>query len=595
MKKISFVVLLFAFAVSMAACTPVAHETEAVKDVDNSAAAAYSMDLTSIDGYNDVVVDGTWAETYDVIINYARVETDEAVRNELYHVAEDLLMSTGTIVPLYYYTDVYLASTDITGFFSTPSGSKYFRNTAIDGDTTNINVVLSSEPDTIDPALNSAVDGATMILHAFAGLVRYDDTGAALEPDLAKAFPTPVENTNGTVTYTFELRSGLKWTDGSALTASDFVYAWNRAVADATAADYGYMFSVIDGYGTEDGLNIEAVDATHLAVTLTVDVPYFFELCAFPTYMPVQQAAVEANSEGWATEAVTYVSNGAYKLQSWEHDSNLVFVKNNDYWDAANVSMEQITFYLSSDDVAMLAGFQAGSYDFIDSMPNQEISALSSTPEFNIQGQLGTYYIIFNNNKDFVPSYISEDLSVAELIAANGEIRRALSLLLDRNYIVEYIGQAGQLPASSFVAMGIQDSNGTEFYQEAGSSTTFDGYYNTSADAYADNCAAAVETLKKYFDYDENTKKFTNFPTFEYLYNTGSGHQAIGEYLQSAFAAYGISMTLANQEWGTFLQTRKNGDYVLARNGWLADFNDPINMLDMWTTDSGNNDAQLGK
>lgn len=593
MKKLSLLVLLFAFAVGLVACTPEEHETEAVKDVDNSAVEAYSMDLSDIDGYDDVVTNGTWAETYDVIIGYARVETDEAARNELYHAAEDLLMSTGTIVPLYYYTDIYMASTDIEGFFSTPSGSKYFKNTTVDGETDNINVLLSSEPATIDPALNSAVDGATMILHAFAGLVRYDDTGAALEPDLATAFPTPVENTDGTVTYTFTLRSGLTWSDGSPLTASDFVYAWQRAIDPETAADYGYMFSVIDGFADGD-LNVVADSATQLSITLTVDVPYFFELLAFPTYMPVQEAAVEADSEAWATDPSTYVSNGAYVLDSWTHDSSLVFVKNDNYWDAANVSMEQITFHLSDNDVSILAGFESGAYDFIDTVPTDEIERLSSTPEFNIQGQLGTYYIIFNNNKDLVPSYKAEGLSAAELVAANAEIRQALSLLLDRNYIVEEIGQAGQLPASSFVAMGIQDSAGNEFYEAAGSND-FVGYYNTAADAYTANTAAAVETLKEYFDYDEDTKMFTNFPTFEYLYNTSSGHQAIGEYIQSAFAAFGVDVTLANQEWGTFLDTRKNGEYVLARNGWLADFNDPINMLDMWTTDSGNNDAQLGK
>lgn len=600
MKKISFVVLLLAAVFALVACTGEdAHEAEAVKDVDFSAVEAYSMDLSAIDGYDDVVVDGTWAETYDVIIGYARLETREEQRNELYHAAEDLLMSTGAIVPLYYYTDIYMASADLNGFFATPSGSKYFKNTNVDGDTSNVNVVLASEPATIDPALNSAVDGATMILHSFAGLVRYATDGSSLEPDLAVAFPTPVDAGDGKVTYTFELRSGLKWSDGSDLTASDFVYAWNRAVADETAADYSYMFSVIDGFGTEDGLNVVATDATHLAVTLTVDVPYFFELCAFPTYMPVQQATVEANptddTYDWATNPSSYVSNGAYVLTQWDHNSKLVYEKNDDYWDAANVSMEQITFWLSDDDGAMLAGFNSGTYDFIDSVPTNEISNLSSEPEFHIQGQLGTYYIIFNNNKDFVPSYISEDYTPVELAAANAEIRNALSLLIDRNYIVEAIGQAGQLPASSFVAMGIQDSTGAEFYQAAGSNAGFYGYFNTAASAYSANCAEAVETLKKYFEYDEATSKFTNFPTFEYILNTSSGHQAIAEYLQSAFAAYGITMTITSQEWGTFLETRKQGNYVLARNGWLADFNDPINMLDMWTTDSGNNDAQFGK
>jgi oligopeptide transport system substrate-binding protein len=182
-----------------------------------------------------------------------------------------------------------------------------------------------------------------------------------------------------------------------------------------------------------------------------------------------------------------------------------------------------------------------------------------------------------------------------ENILANQEIRLALSLLIDRNYIVTEIGQAGQLPASSFVAMGITNADGAEFYKTAGDSDTYDGYFNTAADAYAANCEKAVEILSKYFKYDKKTEKFTNFATFTYLFNTSTGHQAIGEYLQSCFAEYGITITLESQEWGTFLNTRKDGDYTLARNGWLADYNDPINMLDMWVSESGNNDAQLGK
>ena len=143
--------------------------------------------------------------------------------------------------------------------------------------------------------------------------------------------------------------------------------------------------------------------------------------------------------------------------------------------------------------------------------------------------------------------------------------------------------------------MGMTNPDGTQFYQTAGSSEDFDGYYNVSADALEDNFAQAIEVLKKYYDYDETTGQFSGFPTLTYLYNTSEGHKAIGEYLQSALAGIGITMNLENQEWATFLNTRKNGDYSIARNGWLADYNDPICFLDMWTTASGNNDVQFGK
>ncbi|MFA5006698.1 MAG: ABC transporter substrate-binding protein [Candidatus Izemoplasmatales bacterium] len=600
MKKLSIVILSIFAMVAFIGCgeTTTVLSPEAAKFVDNSAVEIYSMDLSDIDGYQSyIVTNGTWAETYDVIINLAKRESDGEKRTALYHKAEDLLMSTGTIVPLYYYTDIFMASTGIEGLVNIPNGTKLFKYTTLDGVGTAISVCLASEPDTIDPALNSSVDGAIYIQHAFSGLLGYDADGQ-LVPDLAASLPTPVENEDGTVTYTFELRSGLKWSDGTALTAADFVYAWNRAVDPDTAADYSYLFAIIDGADTGE-LNISAVDATHFAVTLVVDVPYFFELCAFPTFMPVQQAAVEAVADnGWATEAGSYVTSGAYTISSWTHGSNIVMTKNPQYWNAAAITMEQITFYLSDDDAAILSNYINGTYDFIDSLPNDEIQNMKTNRpnEFNIEGQLGTYYIIFNNNSDLVPSHISADMTPAELAEANEEIRYALSLLIDRNYIVTEIGQAGQLPASSFVSMGITNFDGSEFYEAAGSTTdAYNGYFDTAEAAYAANCAEAVEILSKYFEYDEETGEFTNFATFNYLFNTSTGHQAIGEYLQSCFAAYGIAITMQNQEWGTFLNTRKNGEYVLARNGWLADYNDPINMLDMWTTDSGNNDAQLGK
>ena len=178
--------------------------------------------------------------------------------------------------------------------------------------------------------------------------------------------------------------------------------------------------------------------------------------------------------------------------------------------------------------------------------------------------------------------------------AAAAEIRNALGLLYDRNYIVEQIAQGGQTPANSFVADGMADANGGNFALNAGAGNGA-GYYSVNADDYVDNFAQAIETLKKYYEYDEATGKFTNFPTLTYLYNTSEGHKAIGEYLANTLAGVGITMNLENQEWNTFLNTRKDGDFSIARNGWVADYTDPICFLDMWISNSGNNDVQYGK
>lgn len=470
-------------------------------------------------------------------------------------------------------------------------------------------VCLASEPDTIDPALNSTVDGATLVSHLFSGLAKWaqDETGAlVIVPDAAAELSEGVENEDGTVTYTYTLRDGLKWSDGQPVTAADFAFAWNRAASPALAADYGYMFEVVDGYAEmwetdADGnivnpdakLNVTAVDEKTLEVTLANSVAYWNELLAFPTYFPVREDVVA--DEAWATDPSTYVSNGAYTMTGWEHNSVITLEKNPNYVDADEILMDKIEFYLSDDSNNMLTNFENGTWQLIDDVPTNEIANLKTEypEEFVVAGQIGTYYVCWNINEAILPA--SSTLTGAEAEAAKAEIRNAIALLFDRNYIVEEIGQAGQVPASSFVAMGMTNPDGTQFYETAGSSDEYNGYYNVSADAFEANFAQAVETLKKYYTYDEATGMFTDFPTLTYLYNTSEGHKAIGEYLQSALAGVGITMNLENQEWNTFLNTRKEGNYSIARNGWLADYNDPICFLDMWVTGSGNNDVQFGK
>ena len=183
-------------------------------------------------------------------------------------------------------------------------------------------------------------------------------------------------------------------------------------------------------------------------------------------------------------------------------------------------------------------------------------------------------------------------MTAEEKAAAEAEIRYAIGLLLDRNYIVESVSQAGEKPANSFVADGMADFGGGNFAANANGG---EGYYSVDPDKFEDNYAEAIEILKKYYEYDEATGKFTNIPTLAYIYNTNDNHKAIAEYIQGALAAVGINMTLENQEWNTFLNTRKNGEYSVARNGWVADYTDPICFLDMWVSESGNNDVQFGK
>ena len=370
---------------------------------DHADVKAYSLDLTPY-GLDTKVENGTWAETYDVLISAIKGCTDKDNRYAMMHIAEDMLMDSGCIVPLYFYTDIYMLDDSVHGFFSNPLGYKYFYKTDVDGKTDSISVCIASEPDVIDPALNSAVDGATLDSHLFAGLAKWDtdaDGNLVIAADCAQELTEGVVNDDGTVTYTYTLRDGLKWSDGQDLTASDFVFAWKRAASSALGADYGYMFEGVKGY--PDDLAVEATDDKTIVITLNNALTYWNELLAFPAFFPVREDVVA--DEGWCTDASTFVSNGAYKMTSWDHNSVITLTKNDNYWDAENVTMQEIKFYLSNDANNMLTNFKNGDWLLIDEVPTNEIAALKEAypTEFVVAGQIGTYYVCWNINKPLLP------------------------------------------------------------------------------------------------------------------------------------------------------------------------------------------------
>jgi len=411
-------------------------------------------------------------------------------------------------------------------------------------------VCVGPEPDIIDPALNSAVDGATLLIHGFEGLMNLDKNGVPVKGQ-AKSYKISEDE----LTYTFTLRDDLKWSDGQPLVAGDFIYSWNRAIDPETAADYEYIFEAIEGYD-EGKLNVTAPDDKTLVVKLKAVTPYFLELCAFPTFFPVRQDIVEANPDGWTLDPNTYIGNGPYMLTEWVHDSHMIYKKNPNYWNLAKLGPDSIKFLLMSDDSAIFAAFQ-----------NDEIEAWKDKKEFNIEGQLGTYYVSFNTKKAPLD---------------NPLVRKALTLAVDRDYICKQIGQAGQEPAGAYVSIGLADSDVKKEFRTLGGN-----YYDPSAAANEANLAEAKKLLA-----DAGYPEGKGLPTIEYLYNIGTGHQLIGEALQNMWKKIGVNIELVSQEWNTMLNTRKNGEYSIARNGWLADYNDPISFLDMWITGGGNNDAQ---
>lgn len=533
-----------------------------------------------------------WA-AYDELIAQIKASTDFVEREALMHQAEDMLMETNCIVPLYYYNDIYMQKPTVEGVYSNLFGMKFFMY-ATNGGSTTLRINLASEPDKLDPALNSTVDGGCLASNSFAGLYTYDAEGQ-LVPNLAEGYEVSEDG----LTYTFTLKDGLLWSDGTPLTAADFEYSWKRAASTETAADYSYLFNGIAGY--PDELNVTASeDGKTLTVVLTAPCAYMLDLMAFPTFFPVPKTSVEAasgyldeegnvlNPGAWATEA-GFVSNGAYTLTNWVHGESMTYTKNPNYWDADNVKIETLEFMLSADDTAIYAAYQAGDLDFADTVPTDEIATLMAeeNPEFYIVDNLGTYYINFN---------VKSDLFAGKTVEQANAMRKAFSILIDREYIVETVGQTGQKIANTFIPEGMADGHGGIFKANDDAYTYPDaesvGYFPTTVQT-----EAAIELLKSAgYEFDENGMLSAETPiTFEFSTNDGSGNTAIAECIQQDLAMVGINMTIRTSDWNVFLNDRKAGNYDLARNGWICDFNDPINMLEMWTTDSGNNDCQLGK
>ena len=524
--------------------------------------------------YVDPVKD--WA-TYDALI---------AKRTEMMHKAEDILMSNWCVIPIYYYNDLYMQKSYVSGVYSNPFATKFFQYANLSNGSKTLRINLASEPDYLDPALNSSVDGACLAAASFAGLYTYNAQGTTT-PALAEGYTVSADG----LTYTVTLKKGLKWSDGSALTASDFVYSWKRAVDPLTAADYEYMFSGFAGYDEGD-LQVKAINDTTLEFKLIAPCAYIEDLMAFPTFFPVKKSAVESYADwktspgGWCQEA-GFVSNGPFVCTAWNHDVSMTYEKNPYYWDAANVKVEKLEFMLSADDNAIFAAYNAGNLDLIDSVPTDEVAQLiaSKNPEFHVVDELGTYYVAFN-----AKSSLFEGKTPAQAAC----MREAFSILIDRDYICENIGQTGQVAANAFIPLGMADGNGGIF-----KSSAQDGYY----DAYAINndnkatVAHAVALLKAAgYKFDANNKLSAETPiSVTYLTNQSSGHIAIAESIQQDLATVGINLSIQVQDWNVFLEERKNGNFDFAREGWIADFNDPINMLEMWTTTSGNNDCQFGR
>ena len=452
---------------------------------------------------------------------------------------------------------------------------------------TNITVQIGPNPETLDPALNSAVDGGNMLITLFETLLIIDENNQ-VQPGQAEKY----EVSDDGLTWTFTMRDGLKWSDGTELNAKDFEYSFKRLANPELAAPYaetviGMIEGYIDAIGNpdKDGKPTTTPDADLLQVkasddgkTLTVKLAYpcsyFDKIVAFGAMSPVQKATVEANGDSWSTKPETYVCNGPYMISEWTSSERIVCKKNPNYkggWDSSRIVTDKLTFLLLEDSSASYAAYQNGTAQLIKDVPTEEIPSLKKAADggdFYVEPQLGTYYLSINLNKE-----VFQDINV----------RKALSLAIDREYVANTIMQGTYSPAYNLIGAGVTDYEGM-FYDNAIAANGGETYLpQDHAKALEEAKAALAEA---------GYPNGEGFPKITYSTNDSGYHKAVAEYLQQCYKELGITMDIDIVEWKAFTPQRRAGEYEMSRNGWVMDYNDASNMIELFYSTNGNNDGK---
>ena len=442
-------------------------------------------------------------------------------------------------------------------------------------------LTIEEGPDveTIDPALNQAADGANYITMLSDNLLRLDKDGK-IAPSLAEKY----EVSDDGLTWTFHLRDGLKWSDGSDFTANDFVYSWQRMVDPEVAAPYAEtVLGMVDGYkdaiGNPDAngnttttpdrtkLKVEAPDDKTLIVHMSHPTPYFDRLATFAALSPVKKDVVEANPDGWSLDPKTYVSTGPFKLTEWKQGSHILVTKNEYYWNKDAVKLDGIKCLLMQDQNAAFSAYESGEASMIKDYPVQEVTTMQKRPDYKSSPKLGISYIDVNNDLDEFK---------------DPKVREALALALDRKYMADTITAGINSPATGFIPTGVVDWDGSAWADNITDKSVY--FDNDNFDA---NLAKAKELLK-----EAGHENGAGLPTMSYTTNDAGFNKKVAEYLQQAWKELGINVEVNIVEWKSFIPQRRSGNYQIARDGWVMDYNDPSNLLECAYSTNGNNSSR---
>lgn len=424
--------------------------------------------------------------------------------------------------------------------------------------------VLNNIPDGLDPGVTNNSFAQYVLINCFEGLVTYDETGS-LVGGSAESWNISDDG----LVYTFHLRDGLKWSDGTPLTAQDFVYSIQRVLTPATAAQYvsmvtGYVKNAqefYDGTATAEDLGVKAIDDQTLEITLIQPTSYFIDVLSMWVYDPVQQATVEANGDSWTSSPETYVCNGPFKVTGMSLNENVILEKNENYWDAENVTLEKLTFRYILDNSTALTAYESGEVDGIISVPSSDYARLKAEKAgLQVYPSYGTVY--YNINCEAEP--YNDPL-----------VRKALCLAVDRQALIDNVVQVDAQPAYSFLAPGysVDGKDITEGRSDYGLSATADVEAAQAALAEAGYPnGEGFPTLKLSYYQDDTVKKIV---------------EAMAEMLKNNL---NINVEVSSNEWAIFYEDVQQGNYEVAAMGWSADYLNPMSFLPLFKTgDSSNN------
>ncbi|MEN9469262.1 MAG: ABC-type oligopeptide transport system, periplasmic component [Verrucomicrobiota bacterium] len=415
--------------------------------------------------------------------------------------------------------------------------------------------VNGAEPETLDPSIITGQPEGRVVNALFEGLCAYDENGQAV-PGVAERWEISPDGK----TYSFHLRTDAKWSDGSPLTAEDFVRSWQRTLTPSTGSQYNYqLYPIKNAQAFAEGkitdfseVGVRAANPRTLVVELENPTPYFIQLCAFPTLHPFPVSLIEKLGDDWVKPG-NLVGNGAYVLESWRINDKIRLRKNPHYWDRANVALETIDVLPISDANVAFNFYASGLADLLMDKglaPPALLEDLKKREDFHAAPFLGIYFLRYNCAKG---PFTDE------------RVRRAFSLAVDKTRIVEKITRAGELAAPGFVPPGIPGYEGT-------AGLGFD--------------PAEAKRLLAEAGYPDGK----GFPNASYLYSKSELNEAIAVELQSMWReTLGVNVNLARQEWKVYLNSLSLLDYDIARSSWVGDYPDPNTFLDMFLTGGGNN------